>query len=106
MPEEKYLITAIALMMVITYLTRAAPLLVRMEKTPKLFNDVIDYLPVAIIASITIPGLLISQQGGLMPINADMLSAIPVAIVAWLTRSLIYSVGVGIATHVLITLYA
>ena len=106
MPEESYLITAIAVMMVITYLTRATPLLVRMEKTSKLFNDVIDYLPVAIIASITIPGLLISQQGELIPVNADMLSALPVAVVAWLTRSLIYSVVAGIAAHILITLYA
>lgn len=106
MPEESYLITAIAVMMVITYMTRALPLLVRMEKTPKLFDDVIDYLPVAIIASITIPGLLISQQGELMPLNADMLSALPVAVVAWLTRSLIYSVGTGIAAHILLTLYA
>ncbi|HYQ50412.1 MAG: AzlD domain-containing protein [Pseudomonas sp.] len=106
MPEEKYLIAAVALMMAITYLTRATPLLFRMERTPKVFNDVIEYLPVAIIASITVPALLMAKDGTLLAINADMLAAIPVALVAYFTRSLIFSVAVGIAAHIAITLYA
>jgi len=106
MPEEKYLIAAVALMMAITYLTRATPLLFRMERTPKVFNDVIEYLPVAIIASITVPALLMAKDGTLMAINADMLAAIPVALVAYFTRSLIFSVAAGIAVHIAITLYA
>jgi len=106
MPEEKYLIAAVALMMAITYLTRATPLLFRMERTPKVFNDVIEYLPVAIIASITVPALLMAKDGTLMAINADMLAAIPVALVAYFTRSLIFSVTAGIAAHIAITLYA
>lgn len=106
MPEEKYLIAAVALMMAITYLTRATPLLFRMERTPKVFNDVIEYMPVAIIASITVPALLMAKDGTLLAINADMLAAIPVALVAYFTRSLIFSVAVGIAAHIAITLYA
>ncbi|HEK1010265.1 TPA: AzlD domain-containing protein [Pseudomonas putida] len=106
MPEEKYLIAAVALMMAITYLTRATPLLFRMERTPKVFNDVIEYLPVAIIASINVPALLMAKDGTLLAINADMLAAIPVALVAYFTRSLIFSVAVGIAAHIAITLYA
>jgi len=106
MPEEKYLIAAVALMMAITYLTRATPLLFRMERTPKVFNDVIEYLPVAIIASITVPALLMAKDGTLLAINADMLAAIPVALVAYFTRSLIFSVAAGIAAHIAITLYA
>lgn len=106
MPEEKYLIAAVALMMAITYMTRATPLLFRMERTPKVFNDVIEYLPVAIIASITVPALLMAKDGTLLAINADMLAAIPVALVAYFTRSLIFSVAVGIAAHIAITLYA
>ena len=62
MPEEKYLIGAVALMMAITYFTRATPLLFRMQGTPKVFNDVIEYLPVAIIASITVPALLMAKD--------------------------------------------
>jgi len=77
-----------------------------MERTPKVFNDVIEYLPVAIIASITVPALLMAKDGTLMAINADMLAAIPVALVAYFTRSLIFSVAAGIAAHIAITLYA
>ncbi|MBF8726949.1 AzlD domain-containing protein [Pseudomonas fulva] len=106
MPEEKYLIGAVALMMAITYFTRATPLLFRMQGTPKVFNDVIEYLPVAIIASITVPALLMAKDGSLMAVNADMLAAVPVLVVAYFTRSLIFSVAAGIAAHVAITLVA
>ncbi len=81
-------------------------LLFRMQGTPKVFNDVIEYLPVAIIASITVPALLIAKDGSLMAMNADMLAAVPVVIVAYFTRSLIFSVAAGIAAHVAITLVA
>jgi len=61
---------------------------------------------VAIIASITVPALLMAKDGSLMAMNADMLAAVPVVIVAYFTRSLIFSVAAGIAAHVAITLVA
>ncbi|MFJ4068676.1 AzlD domain-containing protein [Pseudomonas sp. NPDC089996] len=106
MPEENYLIAAVMLMAAITYLTRATPFLLKMEKSPRLFNDVIEYLPVAIIASITVPALLVAKDGSLIGLNADLLAAIPVVIVAYWSRSLIYSVCAGVAGHVAITLLA
>ncbi|NIE74199.1 AzlD domain-containing protein [Pantoea sp. Ap-967] len=106
MPEENYLIAAVLLMAAITYLTRATPFLLKMEKTPRLFNDVIEYLPVAIIASITVPALLVGKDGTLLGLHADLLAAVPVVIVAYWTRSLIYSVCAGVAGHVAITLLA
>ncbi|MGO0632518.1 AzlD domain-containing protein [Pseudomonas sp. SAR267] len=106
MPEKNYLIAAVMLMAAITYLTRATPFLLKMEKSPKLFNDVIEYLPMAIIASITVPALLVAKDGSLLGLNADLLAAIPVVIVAYWSRSLIYSVCAGVAGHVAITLLA
>ena len=106
MPEKNYLIAAVMLMAVITYLTRATPFLLKMEKSPKWFNDVIEYLPVAIIASITVPALLVAKDGSLIGLSADLLAAIPVIIIAYWSRSLIYSVCAGVAGHVAITLLA
>ena len=106
MPEKNYLIAAVMLMAAITYLTRATPFLLKMEKSPKLFNDVIEYLPVAIIASITVPALLVAKDGSLLGLTTDLLAAIPVVIVAYWTRSLIYSVCAGVAANVAITLLA
>lgn len=102
MSEEIFLIGIVAFMMVVTYLTRLLPFKIRLPQEARLLNAVIEYIPVSIIASITLPAVIApaGQFNGLL--NADALAAIPVAFIAWRTRNLIYSVIGGVIAHIVI----
>jgi len=60
MAEEKRLVIIILLMAVVTYIPRVLPLQIDQKYWPKWIKSSLEFLPVAIVASITIPNVLIN----------------------------------------------
>lgn len=101
MPEKAILAITIFLMMVVTYSVRAIPLQISFNKLPNLVKMALEYLPVAIIASVTVPPLVLNGDN-IDVFNASSLAAIPVALVAYISRNLILSVVTGVIVFLLI----
>jgi hypothetical protein len=62
MPDQTFLILVVALMMAVTFLPRALPLQVNTEHWPPFVARALEYLPVAIVAAISLTPLLIKDQ--------------------------------------------
>ena len=61
MAEEKDLIIIIFLMMVVTVIPRIFPLLIDNNKWPKWIKESLEFLPVAIVTSVVIPGIIFNS---------------------------------------------
>ncbi|XTZ37845.1 AzlD domain-containing protein [Salmonella enterica] len=103
MSQEIFLLIVIFSMMAVTFAIRLIPLHLRPERTPRFINAVIEYIPAAVISSITIPALFFPHSGGFSLFNASVLAAIPVVITAWYSKNLILSVVTGVICQVLAT---
>ncbi|EOC1305882.1 AzlD domain-containing protein [Cronobacter dublinensis] len=101
MSQEIFLLIVIFSMMAVTFAIRLIPLHLSPERTPRFINAVIEYIPAAVISSITIPALFFPQSGGFSLYNASVLAAVPVVLTAWFTKNLIVSVVVGVICQVL-----
>ncbi|QNT78406.1 AzlD domain-containing protein [Entomobacter blattae] len=103
MPQEIFLLIVIFSMMVITFAIRLIPLHIRPEKMPGYINAIIEYIPAAVISSITVPALFLTKNENFTLYNANILAAIPVLLTAWYSKNLILSVIVGVLFHVILT---
>lgn len=101
MPQQTFLISVIFCMMAVTFLIRLIPLQIKSEKMPRCLSAVIEYIPSAVIASITVPGLFFRHDGGMSVLNADTVAAILVVITAYFSRNLLLSVALGTVAQVL-----
>ncbi|MDK1254304.1 AzlD domain-containing protein [Cronobacter dublinensis] len=101
MSQEIFLLIVIFSMMAVTFAIRLIPLHLSPERTPRFINAVIEYIPAAVISSITIPALFFPQSGGFSLYNASVLAAVPVVLTASFTKNLIVSVVVGVICQVL-----
>jgi branched-subunit amino acid transport protein len=88
-------------MLAVTYIPRVLPLwLFTSKPLPPLVITWLRYVPVAVLAALLLPALVIAEQNGgqtldLSGSNLFVWAAIPTFIVAWKTRSLFGPVIVG-----------
>ena len=84
-------------MNLVTYIPRLLPVWALASKSlPKVIVDWLRYVPVAVLAAMLLPSLLVSKgRIDLSPSNMFIWAAIPTLAVAWKRRSLFGSVVVG-----------
>lgn len=99
MAEQTFLILLTALMMAVTLLPRALPLQINTDHWPDFVGRALEYLPVAIVAAITLTPLLLKNQQ-LQLDRPEFLAAIPTLLCAYFSKNLFLSVAVGTATYI------
>lgn len=92
-------------MMLVTYLPRMLPLvLLSRLNIPPLVLCWLKYIPVAVLASLLAPELLISNSSLNVSLNNTLLvAAIPSFLIAFKTKNLFYTVFTGMGTVVFLT---
>jgi branched-subunit amino acid transport protein len=100
--EQETVLIAILGMMAVTYVPRALPVLVlSSRKLPQVLVRWLGYVPVAVLAAMLFPALLVpeGQAGGrqidLGLDNLFLWAAVPTLLVAWKRRSFFGAVIVG-----------
>ena len=91
MAEKEKLIVIILLMALVTYIPRVLPLRINQKYFPAWLQASLEFLPVAIVASITMPGILIESYSSLF-LNAEFSATIFAVIIAYFSRNLIITV--------------
>ncbi len=83
----------------VTYASRVAGfILVRAFGVPRVLASWLTYVPVGILTALIVPTLLIRQgQFHIGPDNHYMLAGIVAALVAYKTRNVLITVGIGLA---------
>jgi len=96
--DQKVILLTILGMAVVTYLPRLLPVYFLSSRSlPPLVVDWLRYVPVAVLAAMLFPSLLVQgDQVALAPNNIFLYAALPTLLVAWKTRSLFGSVMVGV----------
>ncbi len=91
-------------MMLVTYLPRMLPLVFLSKlNIPPLLLCWLKYIPVAVLASLLAPELLISNNSlNISFNNALLLAAIPSFIVAFKTKNLFYTVFTGMGAVIIL----
>jgi branched-subunit amino acid transport protein len=91
-------------MAAVTYLPRLLPLwLFTSRPLPRLVITWLRYVPVAILAAMLFPALLVTDNGvACGPRNIYLWASVPTFVVAWKTRSLFGAVIVGMAVVALV----
>ncbi len=97
--DQKVVFLTILGMAAVTYIPRLLPVyLLSSRSLPPLVVDWLRHVPVAVLAAMLFPSLLIEgDQVTLAPSNLFLWAAFPTLLVAWKTRSLFGSVLVGMA---------
>lgn len=88
----------------VTYMPRLIPLLLLTQRDgsetplPPWVARWLGYVPVAVLAAMLLPSLLVVEgRAHLAWDNLALWAALPTAWIAWRTRSLVGAVGVGVA---------
>ena len=86
-------------MALVTYLPRFLPLYVLSRvKIPRLFIVWLSYVPVAVLAALVAPGLLMAEgQFFLSWQNSYLLASLPTFIIAVKTKNMLLTILVGLA---------
>lgn len=94
----------IAAMGAVTYLPRALPLAVLAQmKIPEGFIRWLRFVPVAVLAALLAPELLMHDGAFDLSLNNHyLLAAVPCFLVAAKTKNLLLTVGVGLAAAILL----
>lgn len=96
---EPYILIAVAIMAVVTYLPRMLPLtLFRKRIQNRFVRSFLSYVPFAVLAAMTLPDIL-SSTASLWSALAGMAVAL---VLSWLNRSLL-TVALGAAGAVFLT---
>jgi branched-subunit amino acid transport protein len=105
MSNEMVLLTMIG-MGVVTYLPRLLPAwFLRGKKLHPFIEAWLKYVPVAVLAALLLPSLLISEdQINLTWNNLYLWAALPAGLTAWKTRSMFATVLVGMAVVAIVRL--
>ncbi|WP_260962809.1 AzlD domain-containing protein [Pseudomonas citri] len=101
MPDQTFLILVVALMMAVTFLPRALPLQVNTEHWPPFVARALEYLPVAIVAAISLPPLLIKDQQIQLD-RPESYAAIATLLCAYFSRNLFFSVALGTVAYIVL----
>jgi branched-subunit amino acid transport protein len=96
MAETTVMLTLLG-MSLVTYLPRLLPAwFLRGRELPQFLESWLRYVPVAVLAALLVPSLLV--QGGVFTFNWNNLylwAALPAVFVAWRTKSMFATVLVG-----------
>lgn len=97
--DQKLILYTILGMALVTFLPRLLPLwLLSARSLPPLVVAWLRYVPPAVLAAMLLPAVLApNDRVDLSSANLYLLAAIPTLLVAWRTRSLFWSVVVGMA---------
>lgn len=88
-------------MTLVTYLPRALPLQLKTEHWPDWLKTYIEYLPVAVIAALVVPGLF-THEGQFDWGRVELWAAVPTLIIAYWKRNLLLAVLVGTGTYLIL----
>lgn len=99
--EKLWIIVAMG---AVTYLPRALPLAVLAQmKIPEGFIRWLRFVPVAVLAALLAPELLLREGAFDLSLqNQFLLAAVPCFLVAVKTKNLFFTVGVGLAAAILL----
>ena len=92
-------------MMLVTYLPRMLPLVLLSKlNLPPLLLSWLKYIPVAVLASLLAPELLLSNGSlNLSFDNTLLVAAVPAFLIAFKTKNLFYTVFIGMGAVVVLT---
>lgn len=99
-PDPTRVWLVVGLMTVVTYALRSGFLLNldRREEFPETVEAVLPFIPIAVLAGLVTPGLLLVDAAlAVGPGNARLLAGVVAFGVAWVTESIFATVGVGMA---------
>jgi branched-subunit amino acid transport protein len=84
---------------IITFLTRLSFIALHNRVTmPSWFTLALTFVPVAVLSAITLPEILVQNDAlNLSPLNPRLLAGIAAALVAWRTKNIWATIGVGMA---------
>jgi len=105
MTDQQVLLTMIG-MGLVTYIPRLLPAWFLRGKTLHPFIEAwLNYVPVAVLAALLLPSLLVADgQFNLQWSNLYLWAALPAGLVAWKTRSMFATILVGMALVAIIRL--
>lgn len=105
--ENTTILITLAGMAIVTYLPRLLPAwFLRNRKLPPFLVAWLRYVPIAVLAALLLPSLLIQDnQVNLSPSNLYLWAAIPATWVAWHKKSLFGTVVVGMLIVALARLF-
>jgi len=86
---------------IVTYATRALPLLIPWRQPHPFLDRVLHYMPPAIFSALIAPALLMPSGGG-MEIGLTLWAGLIGAVVAWRTRSLALTIIAGLSMFALV----
>ena len=106
MASTSFVIIAILLGFVVTWIPRVAPfVLVKYRGLPDIVVHFLKYLPVTILFALTLSSLFTSKPGHLPQLNVlEALASLPTLLVAIRTKNLLYAVLTGIVSLALLRL--
>lgn len=95
---ESWIVLTILLMMIVTYVPRTAPLLFLTRfDLPKGVILWLKYIPVAVLSALLYPSILLpAGELDVSSSNEFLVAALPTMLVVWCTRSLFWTVVVGV----------
>ena len=95
--DQKVILLTILGMQIVTYVPRLLPMLLfSSRQLPPLVIAWLHYVPVAVLAAMLLPSLLLVEQRiSFDPNNLFLWAAVPTLFVAWKTQSLFGSVLCG-----------
>jgi branched-subunit amino acid transport protein len=97
--DQRLIFLTILGMLLVTYLPRVLPMLVLSSKSlPPVVELWLRYVPVAVLAAMLFPTLLVQEHHVTLGFdNVFLWAAFPTVIMAWKTRSFFGAVVVGMA---------
>ena len=97
--DQRLIFLTILGMLLVTYLPRVLPMLVLSSRTlPPVVEVWLRYVPVAVLAAMLFPALLVPEHRVTLGFeNVFLWAALPTVIVTWKTRSFFGAVVVGMA---------
>lgn len=104
MAEEKDLIIIIFLMMLVTVIPRVLPLLIDNNKWPKWIEESLEFLPVAIVTSVVVPGIIFNSFSSYF-ITTEFITSILTIIFILISRNLIVTVILALITYYILDTY-
>ncbi|EJN94433.1 AzlD domain-containing protein [Streptococcus ratti] len=106
MSLDSYVLTAVLLGFVVSWLPRIAPfILVKYKGLPDIVVRFLKYLPVSILFALTFSSLLSEKIGSLPQVHwLEVLASLPTFYIAYKSKNLLYAVLTGIAAMAVIRL--
>ena len=102
MATEKTLILIIILMMIVTIIPRIMPLFIKLNTWPQWFKDSLEFLPVAIVASLVIPNIIATSYEYNF-YDVEFFTTIITILAAIFTRNLMITIIIALSFHYLFT---